>query len=466
MYKNVIKRLIDIIISLMLIPFILILIIPVALFIKLEDHGDVFYNAERYGCNMKKFKMFKFRSMKMNAPDVRNADGTTFNSEKDVRLTKIGGFLRKTSIDELPQIFNVLLGDMSFVGPRPSPMGNENTYTDFIRKKFGVRPGITGYNQALKRNSATLEERYRNDVYYAEHVSFLLPTYNRAQTIRMAVDSVLNQTYRDIELIIVDDASTDGTQDVVTQIADDRIRYLRLEQRSGACNARNIGALSARGEFISFQDSDDKWHLDKLEKQYQFMIDRNLDFSFCGMTRIMLEDPNRKYYYPNVDMDDNKDYFDQLLYLNRVGTQTIICKRECFEKIRFDVTLKRFQDWDFALQAARIYSIGYLRESLVDSFVQKDSISKSSLANKNAWESLYNKYKKDIQKNPTTYAKYLFRLGNEVVLFNQKVAMEYYRNSFYIKKSKEALVFFVLSSLRMKSTISKLLDYQKNHLFR
>lgn len=87
-------------------------------------------------------------------------------------------------------------------------------------------------------------------------ISVVIPTYNRAQTIRMAVDSVLNQTYRDIELIIVDDASTDGTQDVVTQIADDRIRYLRLEQRSGACNARNIGALSARGEFISFQDSD------------------------------------------------------------------------------------------------------------------------------------------------------------------------------------------------------------------
>ena len=125
----------------------------------------------------------------MNAPDVRNADGTTFNSEKDVRLTKIGGFLRKTSIDELPQIFNVLLGDMSFVGPRPSPMGNENTYTDFIRKKFGVRPGITGYNQALKRNSATLEERYRNDVYYAEHVSFLLD----CRIIIMTLKSVLRR---------------------------------------------------------------------------------------------------------------------------------------------------------------------------------------------------------------------------------------------------------------------------------
>lgn len=77
----------------------------------------------------------------------------------------------------------------------------------------------------------------------------------------------------------------------------------------------------------------------------------------------------------------------------------------------------------------------------MDSFVQKDSISKSSLANKNAWESLYNKYKKDIQKNPTTYAKYLFRLGNEVVLFNQKVAMEYYRNSFYIRNQRKPWCF-------------------------
>lgn len=136
---------------------------------------------------MRKFRMFKFRSMKMNAPDIRNADGTTFNSEKDIRLTRIGSFLRKTSIDELPQILNVFLGDMSFVGPRPSPMGNERTYTDFVKKKFDVRPGITGYNQALLRNSATLEERYKNDIYYAENLSFLLD----CKIIYMTLRSVL-----------------------------------------------------------------------------------------------------------------------------------------------------------------------------------------------------------------------------------------------------------------------------------
>ncbi|MDB8711939.1 sugar transferase [Mediterraneibacter gnavus] len=174
MYEKIVKRLIDIMIALILSPVVLIITIPVGIIIKLEDHGTIFYNAPRYGKDMKKFKMYKYRTMKMNSPDIRNSDGTTFNSEKDVRLTKIGSVLRKTSIDELPQIFNILLGDMSLVGPRPSPMGNEKTYTAYIKKKFNVKPGITGYNQAYLRNKATIEERYQNDIYYAGNVSFML----------------------------------------------------------------------------------------------------------------------------------------------------------------------------------------------------------------------------------------------------------------------------------------------------
>lgn len=174
MYQNVVKRIFDFLIALFLCPIILLITIPVAIFIKLEDGGSIFFNGERYGRNMKKFKMMKFRTMKMHSPDIRNQDGSTYNSASDPRLTKIGSFLRRTSIDELPQIFNVLCGDMSFVGPRPSPMGNESTYDEFVMKKFLVRPGITGYNQALLRNSATMEERYKNDVFYSENISLAL----------------------------------------------------------------------------------------------------------------------------------------------------------------------------------------------------------------------------------------------------------------------------------------------------
>lgn len=187
LYKKYIKRILDIIISLIALPFVLIVGLPIAIAIKAEDGGTVFYLGERYGKNMKKFSMFKFRSMKMNAKDIRNADGSTFNSDTDYRQTRVGRILRKTSLDELPQFINVLFGDMSFIGPRPSPMGNEATYTDFIKKKFRVRPGITGLNQALKRNSATLEERYRNDVYYTEHVSFLLDVKIVLMTIKSVI---------------------------------------------------------------------------------------------------------------------------------------------------------------------------------------------------------------------------------------------------------------------------------------
>lgn len=187
LYKNIIKRLFDIVVSLMALPFVIVIGIPISIAIKAEDGGSVFFLGQRYGKNMKKFSMLKFRSMKMNAKDIRNADGSTYNSATDDRQTKVGKFLRKTSLDELPQFINVLVGDMSFIGPRPSPMGNEATYTDYVKKKFQVRPGITGYNQALKRNSATMEERYKNDVYYAENVSFFLDI----KIIFMTIKSVL-----------------------------------------------------------------------------------------------------------------------------------------------------------------------------------------------------------------------------------------------------------------------------------
>ena len=168
------KRLFDFLIALVALPFVLMVIAVVAPFIWLEDKGPVFYNAKRIGRNGKLFPMMKFRSMKVNAPDIRNADGSTYNGDDDPRVTKIGRFMRRMSIDEIPQLLNVLIGDMSLIGPRPDPPDDMEIYTERQKTKLAVRPGITGYNQAYFRNSVEQNEKFENDVYYKEHVSFLL----------------------------------------------------------------------------------------------------------------------------------------------------------------------------------------------------------------------------------------------------------------------------------------------------
>lgn len=116
MYKYVIKRLMDIVLSLIGMPFFLLSFIFVAPVIYFTDKGPVFYNAERIGQNGKLFKMYKYRSMYVNAPDIRLADGSTYNGEDDPRVTKIGKLLRKTSVDEIPQVLNVFLGDSGIIG--------------------------------------------------------------------------------------------------------------------------------------------------------------------------------------------------------------------------------------------------------------------------------------------------------------------------------------------------------------
>ena len=174
MYKRFFKRVVDLAIALIALPFWLVVLIIIGPLIYLEDRGPMFYNAPRLGKDGKVFTMYKFRSMKANAPDIRNEDGSTFNSEDDPRLTRIGRFIRKTSLDETPQILNVIKGDMSIIGPRPDLPEHMELYKGDERRKLEVRPGITGYNQAYFRNTIPWKERIRNDVYYIDHLSFCL----------------------------------------------------------------------------------------------------------------------------------------------------------------------------------------------------------------------------------------------------------------------------------------------------
>lgn len=175
MYKKFFKRVLDILGSLILLPFVIIIICIFGPIIYFTDKGPFFYNGERMGKNGKLFKMFKLRSMHVNSKDIRNADGSTYNSDIDPRVTPIGRFLRKTSIDEFPQFLNVLIGDMSFVGPRPklyNPDKYKNGIPKFYKKSFDVKPGITGYAQAYYRNSISNDEKFKLDAYYADNVTF------------------------------------------------------------------------------------------------------------------------------------------------------------------------------------------------------------------------------------------------------------------------------------------------------
>ena len=141
MYIHFFKRIIDLLFALIALPFVLFIVIIVAPFIWFDDHGPIFYAGKRIGLRGKPFGMLKFRSMKVNAPDIRLEDGSTYNGDDDPRVTKVGRFLRKTSLDEIPQFINVL---------------------------------TTGYNQAYFRNSVEGLVKLKNDVYYAEHISFWL----------------------------------------------------------------------------------------------------------------------------------------------------------------------------------------------------------------------------------------------------------------------------------------------------
>lgn len=188
-YRKFGKRFLDILISLIALPFVALAVLVAGIAIVIDDGFPIFYNANRIGKDRKEFKMFKLRSMRNNAPDLRMADGSTYNAPDDPRLTKVGRLLRKSSVDELPQVINVLIGQMSFIGPRPDLPDEALLYEEHEWHRLDVRPGITGYSQAYYRNAIQTKEKYKNDIYYVDHMSFLLDLKILFQTIKSVLGS-------------------------------------------------------------------------------------------------------------------------------------------------------------------------------------------------------------------------------------------------------------------------------------
>lgn len=174
MYKKYVKRLLDILFAVLLLLVLSPVMLISALLIKLTSPGAVIFKQERIGMNGKVFRMYKFRSMKENSEHTGSG---VYSGAGDSRVTSIGKILRATSIDELPQMINVLRGDMSFIGPRPPltyhPWPIED-YSDEQKRMFEVRPGLSGWAQVHGRKLVEWNERIRLNIWYVDHMSFLL----------------------------------------------------------------------------------------------------------------------------------------------------------------------------------------------------------------------------------------------------------------------------------------------------
>ncbi len=197
-------------------------------------------------------------------------------------------------------------------------------------------------------------------------VSVIIPTYNRAHMVGRAIQSVLDQTYQDFELIVVDDASTDNTEEVVKSFNDERLRYIRHNENSGSSVApRNTGIEIARGEYIAFLDSDDEWLPQKLEKQIDKFnsVSPDVGLVYCGYAGVSKRTGETLFKVMNAKRGD---VFRLIVERNIVGGPTVLIRRECFQKTGlFDKGFLSFQDWDMWIRIAKYYKVDFVPEILV-----------------------------------------------------------------------------------------------------
>lgn len=258
-------------------------------------------------------------------------------------------------------------------------------------------------------------------------ISVIIPSFNRAGTVKRSVKSVLAQTVSDIEVIVIDDCSTDDTAKVVKGIRDDRVRYHKLEKNSGACVARNKGIELSRGEYIAFQDSDDVWKKNKLEVQLRALRSSGADITFCSLSRHYPGDAGKPAVFPDVKED--KDRFvthRELCSRSWVSTQTILAKRHVFENCVFDPLVKKGQDFDWIVRASKEHSVYFVRTPLVEQYLQNDSISmKGAKSIVESRQYFLRKYEDELRENKDFKLYLLKQIAHNKVLCHMDPSEEY-----------------------------------------
>lgn len=277
-------------------------------------------------------------------------------------------------------------------------------------------------------------------------VSVVLPTYNRADSLHDSIRSVLNQTFADFELVVVDDASTDETEAIVAGIDDSRIRYIRHEINRGVSAARNTGIDRARGDIVAFQDSDDEWLPEKLRKQMGVFDDAPADVGvvYTGMRRTVNGD-ERYIPYPGVTHKEG-DIQRSIVKQNFISTQMAAVRRECFDEVGdFDEELPALVDWDLWIRISEQYHFRLVDEPLVEGGVNPDSISSNRRSIVQARERIVSKHYDRFDDD--SLANHLFFIGHGAMKSGQTE-----KGQRYLKKA-------VQSNARLVYVVAWLLSF-------
>lgn len=206
-------------------------------------------------------------------------------------------------------------------------------------------------------------------------ISVVIPTYNRSATIVRSVRSVLAQTYDELEVIVVDDCSTDDTEEAVAGLRDKRIRYHRQQHNGGACVARNTGIDLAHGELIAFQDSDDEWLPGKLEQQLAMLKQTGAEVCYGQIERVGYSESFKRFV---PELPSGLVAYESLTSEFGISTQTILAKRAVFDDVRFDPEMPMLQDYEWALTAGERHSFCFVASPVAKVYLQGDSLTRGS----------------------------------------------------------------------------------------
>jgi glycosyltransferase involved in cell wall biosynthesis len=279
-------------------------------------------------------------------------------------------------------------------------------------------------------------------------ISVIIPTYNRAQFIRRAIKSVLLQSFGDYELIVIDDASSDQTQQILEHMNDKRIKIIRHEKNKGAPAARNTGIMASKGEYIGFLDDDDEWLPDKLKEQLKLFETSGNEAGLIYSGFYYVSGRNNRIL-SNITPIKKGNLYPDLLRRNILGSPTPLVKRNCFDKAGlFDEKLPSCQDWDMWIRISKYYKFDFVPDALSKVYVHGKQISLDLNAKIEAREKLIEKYRNDLTEDPTVLSYHLKRLGVlHCISGNSKKGLKYFISSLKLLPFQRDCYMHILFSI-------------------